>query len=92
MGAEKRKDDVTTKLLGTFKQLIFRRSLASGNRLPGAREIASTGNVSRGSLRQTLTMLEVLGVISRRVGDGTYLNDAAAAFRFEGLIDARYCR
>ena len=102
MGAEKRKDDVTTRLLGTFKQLISEGTLAPGQRLPAEREMASTLNVSRGSLRQTLKMLEVMGVISQRVGDGTYLNNAPAilaepmeflvllhGISFEELIDAR---
>lgn len=103
MSVEKRKDDVTTKLLGTFKQLISEGTLAAGQRLPAEREMASTLNVSRGSLRQALKMLEVIGVVSQRVGDGTYLNGAAPAIlaepmeflvllhgiSFEELMDAR---
>src|SRR5215469_13776581 len=103
MSAEKRKDDVTTKLLGAFKQLISEGTLGPGQRLPAEREMASTLNVSRGSLRQALKMLDIIGVVSQRVGDGTYLNNAAPAIlaepmeflvllhgiSFEELMDAR---
>lgn len=103
MANEKRKKDVTNKLLGTFKRLISDGTLAPGQRLPAEREMASNLNVSRGSLRQALKMLEVMGVLSQRVGDGTYLNNAAPAIlaepmeflillhgiSFEELMDAR---
>jgi GntR family transcriptional repressor for pyruvate dehydrogenase complex len=103
MSAQKRKADVTTRLLATFKQLISEGSLAPGTRLPAEREMATSLKVSRGSLRQALKMLEVMGVVSQRVGDGTYLNGAAHSIlaepmeflilldgiTFEELMDAR---
>ena len=103
MSADTRKTDVTTRLLGTFKQLISEGTLSPGVRLPAEREMASNLKVSRGSLRQALKMLEVMGVVSQRVGDGTYLNEAAPSIlaepmeflllldgtSFEELMDAR---
>ena len=103
MSTPKRKADVTTKVLGTFKQLIGEGTLAPGARLPAERDMASHLKVSRGSLRQALKMLEVMGVVSQRVGDGTYLNSAAPSMlaepmeflilldgiSFEELMDAR---
>ena len=97
------KEDVGAKLLATFKQLISNGALVPGRRLPAEREMASSLNVSRGSLRQVLKMLEIMGVVSQRVGDGTYLNAAAPAIfaepmeflilldgvSFEELMDAR---
>lgn len=56
-----------------------------GARFPAEREMASTLGVSRGSLRQVLKMLEVMGVVSQRVGDGTYLNAAAPSILAEPL-------
>jgi GntR family transcriptional repressor for pyruvate dehydrogenase complex len=79
------KEDLTARLLATFKQLISEGSLAPGARLPAERELASSLNVSRGSLRQVLKMLEVMGVVSQRVGDGTYLNAAAPSILAEPL-------
>ncbi|HXS97653.1 MAG TPA: FadR/GntR family transcriptional regulator [Candidatus Limnocylindrales bacterium] len=98
-----RKPDITNRLLSTFKQLISEGTLAPGTRLPAERQMATNLNVSRGSLRQALKMLEVMGVVSQRVGDGTYLNSAAPSIlaepmkflmlldgiTFEELIEAR---
>jgi len=97
------KADLSAKLLATFKQLISDGAIVPGTRLPAEREMASTLKVSRGSLRQVLKMLEIMGVVSQRVGDGTYLNAAAPTIlaepmeflflldgiSFEELMDAR---
>ena len=90
MSADTRKTDVTTRLLGTFKQLISEGTLSPGVRLPAEREMASNLKVSRGSLRQALKMLEVMGVVSQRVGDRTYLNEAAPSILAEPM-DFSYC-
>ncbi|HYZ85778.1 MAG TPA: FadR/GntR family transcriptional regulator [Bryobacteraceae bacterium] len=71
------KDDVTVKLIGVFKKLIGERALQPGGRLPAERDLAESFGVSRSSLRQALKVLEIMGVISQRVGDGTYLNSDA---------------
>ncbi len=103
MALRRSKEDVTAKLLATFKQLISEGTLAPGARLPAEREMASSLRVSRGSLRQVLKMLEIMGVVSQRVGDGTYLNAPAPSIlaepmellilldgiSFEELMDAR---
>src|SRR6201985_1709133 len=79
------KEDLTARLLATFKQLIAEGTLAPGARLPAEREMASNLKVSRGSLRQVLKMLEIMGVVSQRVGDGTYLNAAAPSILAEPM-------
>jgi GntR family transcriptional repressor for pyruvate dehydrogenase complex len=71
------KNDITVQLLSTFKQLISEGTLAPGARLPPEREISANLGVSRASLRQALKVLEIMGIISQRVGDGTYLNTGA---------------
>src|SRR5690348_10875458 len=71
------KDDVTVKLIGVFKKLIGEGALSPGARLPAERDLAEKFGVSRSSLRQALKVLEIMGVISQRVGDGTYLNSGA---------------
>jgi GntR family transcriptional repressor for pyruvate dehydrogenase complex len=103
MPPQAQKVDVTARLLATFKQLISEGALVPGARLPAEREMANNLRVSRGSLRQVLKMLEIMGVVSQRVGDGTYLNAAAHSMlaepmeflilldgiTFEELMDAR---
>src|SRR5215467_10052921 len=79
------KEDVTATLVGVFKRLISEGSLAPGHRLPAERELAEMFGVSRSSLRQALKVLEIMGVISQRVGDGTYLNTAAPSILAEPM-------
>ncbi|MFN7939008.1 MAG: FadR/GntR family transcriptional regulator [Bryobacteraceae bacterium] len=79
------KEDVTVKLIAVFKSLISEGTLAPGGRLPAERELAASFGVSRNSLRQALKVLEIMGVISQRVGDGTYLNSGAQAILGEPM-------
>src|SRR5215510_11220738 len=79
------KEDVTATLIGVFKRLISEGTLAPGHRLPAERELAEMFGVARSSLRQALKVLEIMGVISQRVGDGTYLNTAALAILAEPM-------
>src|SRR5262247_2475544 len=79
------KEDVTATLIGVFKRLISEGSLAPGHRLPAERELAEMFGVSRSSLRQALKVLQIMGVISQRVGDGTYLNSGAPSILSEPM-------
>lgn len=70
---------LTKTLIAVLKDLMSDGSLALGSRLPAERELAERFGVHRGSLRQALKALETMGVLTQRVGDGTYLtNDAAS--------------
>lgn len=73
------KDDVTYWLVLRFQQLLSDGVLKPGARLPSERELAGKFGVARSSLRQALKVLEVMGVITQRVGDGSYLNSDASA-------------
>jgi GntR family transcriptional regulator, transcriptional repressor for pyruvate dehydrogenase complex len=79
------KEDITVRLLATFKRLISEGTLISGTRLPAERDLAGQLQVSRSSLRQALKVLEIIGVISQRVGDGTYVNNGASSVLGEPL-------
>jgi GntR family transcriptional repressor for pyruvate dehydrogenase complex len=77
--------NLTGSLVGLFKRLIADGSLSPGDRLPPERELAERLNVSRSSLREALKVLEIMGVISQRVGSGTRLKPAAATTLAEPL-------
>lgn len=77
--AEKSNTGLTRTLIGVLKSLMSDGSLALGSRLPPERQLAEQFGVHRSSLRQALKALETMGVLTQRVGDGTYLtNDAAS--------------
>jgi len=82
---DRHKDDVTVRLLATFKRLILEGTITAGTRLSPERELAAKFKVSRSSLRQVLKVLEIIGVISQRVGDGTYVNHGASTVLAESL-------
>ncbi len=73
------KGDVTQLLLLRFQQLLADGLLSPGTKLPSEREFAAYFKVARSSLRQALKVLEMMGVITQKVGDGSYLNSDASA-------------
>lgn len=72
------KDDVTHLLVARFQELLSQGLLSPGSRLPPERELAASFGVARSSLRQALKVLEIMGVITQKVGDGSYLNRDAS--------------
>jgi GntR family transcriptional repressor for pyruvate dehydrogenase complex len=83
--APKRKTDVTATLLDRFKHLIAERVFTPGCKLLPERVLAKRFGVSRGSLRHALKVLENMGVLVQKVGDGTYLNSDTSAILAQPL-------
>lgn len=73
------KEDVTHLLILRFQQLLGDGVLSPGTKLPSERELAANFGVARSSLRQALKVLEIMGVITQKVGDGSYLNKDASS-------------
>jgi GntR family transcriptional regulator len=73
----------------------LRREYARGGQLPGENALAAEMGVSRGTVRQALTILQHEGFISRRQGLGTFANPHVEgiparinfAFEFSELIE-----
>jgi GntR family transcriptional repressor for pyruvate dehydrogenase complex len=60
-------------VVSQVRSLIADGRLSPGDRLPPERELARLLSVSRASLRQAISAMEVLGVLERRQGDGTFV-------------------
>jgi GntR family transcriptional repressor for pyruvate dehydrogenase complex len=73
------KEDVTNMLILRFQQLLSEGMLFPGSKLPSERELAASFGVARSSLRPALKVLEIMGVITQKVGDGSYLNKDASS-------------
>jgi GntR family transcriptional regulator, transcriptional repressor for pyruvate dehydrogenase complex len=73
------KEDLTQLLVLRFQEMLSEGVLSPGTRLPSERELATYFKVARSSLRQALKVLEILGVITQKVGDGSYLNRDASS-------------
>ncbi|UED87604.1 FadR/GntR family transcriptional regulator [Streptomyces profundus] len=62
-----------------IKRMILDGVFRPGDRLPVEKELAETLGVSRGSLREGISALSILGIVSTRQGDGTYVTNLDAA-------------
>lgn len=56
-----------------IKNMILDGALSPGDRLPVEKDLAAALGVSRGTLREAVRALTLLGVLDTRQGDGTYV-------------------
>jgi GntR family transcriptional repressor for pyruvate dehydrogenase complex len=61
-----------------IQRLILKGGLKAGQRLPSQRELAEQLGVSRPSVREALTVLETMGLVTVRVGSGVFVAKADA--------------
>ena len=73
------KDNVTQLLIQRFQEMLRDGVLTQGARLPPERELAIHFGVARSSLRQALKVLEIMGILQQKVGDGSYLSTDSSA-------------
>lgn len=76
---------VTANVIYKIKQLIAKGAVSPGSKFLPERELAKEFGVNRASLRQALKVLEIMGVITQRVGDGTYLSANAESILHEPM-------
>lgn len=63
----------TEEVVDGVRRMIADGELGPGDRLPVEKDLADQLGVSRGSLREGVRALSVLGVLETRQGDGTYV-------------------
>lgn len=68
----------TDVVIQGIKSMITRGEISSGSRLPVEKELAAALSVSRGSLREGVRALAMMGVLETRQGDGTYVTSLDA--------------
>ena len=68
-----------------IREMLTSGRLVAGARLPVEKDLCSLLGVSRGSLREGVRALVVLGVLETRQGDGTYVTDLGPGQLFEPL-------
>jgi GntR family transcriptional repressor for pyruvate dehydrogenase complex len=82
------KEKITDQILGQVKESLLRGELKPGDRLPGASELAAKMGVGISSVREAIKMLESLGAVESRQGEGTFVcstlrEGAANAFEIQ---------
>ncbi|MGV8895232.1 MAG: FadR/GntR family transcriptional regulator [Rhodoglobus sp.] len=68
----------TDVVIQGIKGMITRGEIAPGSRLPIEKDLATDLAVSRGSLREGVRALAMMGVLETRQGDGTYVTSLDA--------------
>lgn len=70
---EQPRESQTDVVLNGIKHMITTGELTAGARLPVEKDLAARLGVSRGSLREGVRALCIMGVLETRQGDGTYV-------------------
>lgn len=70
---KKKSNYVAEQIINAVKAGEYR----SGDKLPSEREIAELMRVSRNSVREALSALQIAGLICSKAGDGTYISNKA---------------
>ena len=65
-------------LARAISEAIQKQVYKAHERLPAERDLASHYNVSRGTLRSALTLLEQDGLVERKAGSGTFVKPQVA--------------
>ncbi|WP_262272244.1 FadR/GntR family transcriptional regulator [Microvirga yunnanensis] len=65
-------------IVDQIQRLILKGGLKAGQRLPSQRELAEQLGVSRPSVREALTVLETMGLVTVRAGSGVFVAKADA--------------
>ncbi len=71
-----RKTRAYEEIVRQVQSLTASEAFKPGDRLPSERELAEQFQVSRVTVRQALSVLQAMGVIESRVGDGTFAGGA----------------
>lgn len=58
-----------------IRKLIMEGKLKPGDKLPSEQELAEQFGISRPSVREAMSALEILGIAERRVGKGNFIKD-----------------
>lgn len=65
--------------LDQLKHFIVTTGITPGERLPSERELAEQLGVGRNSVREALKILEAVGLVESRIGEGTFVVDQVGA-------------
>ncbi len=71
------------EIVEQIKQLIVDGKLQPGDKISSERELAETLGVSRASIREAFSALEMMGVITIKPGEGSFVREVS----YEGMLE-----
>ncbi|MFN4161205.1 MAG: transcriptional regulator LldR [Stenotrophomonas sp.] len=86
VGDEVKHERLSDRVAAQLRELVHARNLQPGDRLPAERALAVQLGVSRTALREAIAQLSSQGLLTARVGGGTYVSVPMA--RTHPAIDA----
>lgn len=79
-------EKLSTSVVRQVELLILRGILRPGERLPAERELSERLGVSRPSLREAISELQVLGLLTARAGSGIFVADVLGNAFSDSLV------
>ncbi|GAA0737343.1 FadR/GntR family transcriptional regulator [Clostridium oceanicum] len=73
------------QVIDQIKEMVVTGKLRKGDKLPSERELTSKLGVSRSSIREAIRVLEVIGIVSCKQGDGNFIRTDFENILFEPL-------
>jgi GntR family transcriptional repressor for pyruvate dehydrogenase complex len=67
---------VYEQIIEQIRELIYEGELKRGDKLPSERQLKKDLGVSRASIREAFSALEMIGLIESRPGEGTFIRDS----------------
>lgn len=80
-----KKVTVTEQVMEQIAQLITSGKLKPGEKLPNERELAERFQVARGRIREALRALSLIGLITIKAGEGSFVNERQAPLPAETI-------
>ncbi len=81
-----KKQSATEMVIETIKELLVTKKLLPGAKLPSESDLAEGLNVSRGSIREAMKILNAYGVVDIKRGDGTYISVTSEGTMLDPLL------
>ena len=76
---------VYEQIIEQIRELIYEGELKKGDKLPSERQLKKDLGVSRASIREAFSALEMIGLIESRPGEGTFIRSSFADDIFNPL-------
>lgn len=83
---ERKRVSAVDSVIENIKRWLLSKKLKPGDKLPNELDLSRHLSTSRGSVREAMKVLEALGIMDVRQGDGTYVSKTVKHVPFDPLL------